>query len=148
MTRRLTGGRKKPEERILVTPPQNLTASFSPDFFDRKDITWSVDDPAVATVDGENRSAGVSVRKDAKWIQDIMETDDGIRTNEPYAVLGGSGSREAKVTVTADDMLGNRQTAIDIVINFVTEDQTEVYAEGVITEPQTHEFRTGMYEKR
>lgn len=141
VTRRLTGGRKKPEERILVTPPQNLTASFSPDFFDRKDITWSVDDPAVATVDGENRSAGVSVRKDAKWIQDIIETDDGIRTNEPYAVLGGSGSRETKVTVTADDMLGNRQTAnCNIVINFVTEDQTEVYAEGVITEPQTMNF--------
>ena len=100
-----------------------------------------MDDPAVATVDGENRSAGVSVRKDAKWIQDIIETDNGIRTNEPYAVLGGSGSRETKVTVTADDMLGNRQAAnCNIVINFVTEDQTEVYAEGVITEPQTMNF--------
>lgn len=137
VTRTLAGNRKHPEETVTVTPPQTLAASFNPDFFDRKDISWSVDDGSLIAVDGENKSASVSARKDAKWIADITAADAGVHENDPYAVLNGSGSRAAKVTVTADDMLGNRQTAECAVnIRFVTDDQTKVYVEGVTVKPE------------
>lgn len=144
VTRTLSGDRRNPDETIRVTPPQNLTASFTPDFFDKKDISWSVDDPSLLSVDGENKSASVSARKDAKWIQDIIKSDAGIHANDPYAALNGSGSRAAGVTVTADDMLGNRQTAVcNAVIHFVTDDQTAVYAEGISAVPESLGYELG-----
>lgn len=136
ITRKLTGNRKMPEETVQVTPPQSLAAEFNPDFFDKKDISWNVNELALLDVNGENKSASVSVKKDAKWIQDIIATDRGIHENDPFALLCGSGSKEASVSVIADDMLGNRQTAeCPVTIRFVTEDQTKIYAEGVTMSP-------------
>ena len=136
VTRKLAGNRKSPVESIQVTPPQTLTAAFSPDFFDKKDIVWSVDDSALISVDGEDKAASVAAKKDAKWITDVIAADAGLHENDPYAVLDGFGTRTAKVTVTADDMLGNRQTAdCTVAIRFVTEDQTRVYVEGAEIEP-------------
>lgn len=139
--RTLTGNRKEPQERITVTEPQTLTAAFHPDFFDRKDIAWSADDPALVTVNGENKSAGVAARKDAKWIQNIIDADAGIHANRPYAALNGSGSRKAMVKVIADDMLGNRQTAdCEVTIRFVTEDQTRICVEGISVMPENLDY--------
>lgn len=136
VTRKLSGNRKDPEESLQVTPLQTLHASFTPDFFDKKDITWSADDLAPIILEGENRAASISVNKDAKWIQDIIKADNDIRRNDPYATLNGSGSKNLTVTVVADDMLGNRQTAdCPVTIEFRTEDQTQIYAEGVTLAP-------------
>lgn len=141
VTRRLTGNRKTPEETIQVTAPQSLTASFSPDFFDKKDISWSVDDPAILTVNGENKAASVTARKDAKWIRDLIASDEGNHANHPYEAQTGSGSRTAKVTVLADDMLGNRQTAsCEVTVQFVTKDESVIYVEGVTVSPSLHSY--------
>lgn len=136
ITRKLTGSRIKPDETIRVTPPQILSASFKPDFFDKKDITWKADDPGLVLVSGEDRSASIAARTDAKWIQDIIAADQGIHANDPYAALSGTGSRTAKVTVIADDMLGNRTAAeCRIRLHFITEDETRVEAEGIRLSP-------------
>lgn len=136
VTRKLTGNRKFPTETILVTQPQTLSADFSPDFFDKKEINWTVSDNSLIGISGENKSSSVSAKKDAKWIQDIITADAGIHENDPYAVLDGSGTKSATVSLIADDMLGNRQTAECLVtINFETDDQTKVYTEGVMINP-------------
>lgn len=69
VVRTLNGNRKHPDEMIRVTAPQVLSASFTPDYFDRKDISWTVGDAALISVDGEDKSAGVQAKKDAKWIR-------------------------------------------------------------------------------
>ncbi|MDB2032427.1 peptidase A26 [[Clostridium] symbiosum] len=141
VTRTLTGNRKAPQESITVTEPQSLTAAFNPDFFDRKDITWSADDTSLLAVSGENKSASVAAVKNAKWIQDIIASDNGIHSNDPYASVSGAGTKTARVTVIADDMLGNRQTAsCDVTIRFVTNDQTRIYVEGVTVAPETLKY--------
>lgn len=141
VTRKLSGSRKNPEEKIQTTPLQTISASFTPDFFDKKDITWSVDDQALLNLEGENRSASVSVKEDAKWIRDIIKADSDAHRNNPYERLNGSGSKTARVTVAADDMLGNRQTADCLVtIHFVTEDQTQIFAEGVTLLPEQLDY--------
>lgn len=120
-----------------MTEPQSLTAAFNPDFFDRKDITWSADDTSLLAVSGENKSASVAAVKNAKWIQDIIASDNGIHSNDPYASVSGAGTKTARVTVIADDMLGNRQTAsCDVTIRFVTNDLTRIYVEGVTVAPE------------
>ena len=86
VTRTLTGNRKAPQESITVTEPQSLTAAFNPDFFDRKDITWSVDDTSLLAVSGENKSASVAAVKNAKWIQDIIASDNGIHSNDQICI--------------------------------------------------------------
>ncbi|MEG1577014.1 MAG: hypothetical protein RR366_09535, partial [Clostridium sp.] len=127
VTRKLMGDRRNPEVQIQVTPPQTLSASFRPDFFDRKDIAWTIDDGELIQVNGMNKAAVVSAIQDAKWIKDILASDAGIHANHPNEVLKGSGSRMAKVTVIADDMLGNRQTAdCTVTIRLITDDQTVV----------------------
>ena len=54
---------------------------------------------------------------------------------DPYARRSGEGKRTAFVTVTADDSLGNRQTAsCRAEVSFVTVDQTKVLAEEIQTD--------------
>ena len=60
---------------IQVTAPQALSASFTPDYFDRKDISWTVGDAALISVDGEDKSASVQAKKNAKWIRDLIAAD-------------------------------------------------------------------------
>ena len=128
VTRRLTGNRNNPKETVTVTAPETLTAKASPEFYAKKAVTWSAEDPSVLTVNGEDGSALVSAKKDAKWIQDLMAADDGIRANNASAVLKGSGVKKTKVLVTAEDWLGNRQTAVcEGSVRFVTVDETSLY---------------------
>lgn len=108
VVRTLNGNRKHPDETIRVTAPQVLSASFTPDYFDRKDISWTVGDAALISVDGEDKSAGVQAKKDAKWIRDLIAADQGRHMNTPYEIQTASGSRTTKVTVIGDDMLGNQ----------------------------------------
>lgn len=44
VTRKLTGDRKKPQETLTVSAPQILSGTFAPDYFDKKDISWTVGD--------------------------------------------------------------------------------------------------------
>lgn len=125
VTRKLTGNRQSPSESLLVTGPQNLTASFAPDFFDAKEIRWDVDDSSVLTLKGEGKEALLSAVKDAKWIRDLIEADDAVRSSDSAAVLKGNGTRNAVVTVLAEDMLGNRRSAqCRVSIHFTTLDET------------------------
>lgn len=140
VTRTLTGDRKNPVESITVTEPQTLTASFQPDHFDKKDVSWASSDPNVIRVDAGGFGAGDMDYKnalvipvgDAKWIQDMMASDDGIHRNDPYVERTGSGVRKTVVTVAADDMLGNRQTAsCGVTVRFQTVDKTEILPEEI-----------------
>ena len=44
VTRTLTGDRKTPVDTVTVTGPQTLSAVFSQDHFDKRDVSWTVDD--------------------------------------------------------------------------------------------------------
>ena len=141
VVRTLTGNRKHPDETIQVTAPQVLSASFTPDYFDRKDISWTVGDAALISVDGENKSAGVQAKKDAKWIRDLIAADQGRHVNTPYEIQTASGSRTTKVTVIGDDMLGNRQTAsCRVQVDFRTVDESKICVEGISLIPKTLQY--------
>lgn len=142
VTRRLTGSRLNPEETIIVSEPQSLTASFHPDFFHKKDVSWSSSDMGIVQItagkyDGQNpeedyKNAVVRAVKDARWIQNMIAEDQGIHEADPYKKLNGKGSRKVYVTVTADDTLGNKQTAsCEVLVNFITEDRTVIIPEKV-----------------
>jgi uncharacterized protein YjdB len=132
--RTLTGDRTKPQETVTVTAPQSLTATFTPDFFSKDEVVWTSSDPAVVQVKQDNeayREALVSAIKDAAWIRNIIATDNGIKNNDPYAKVSGSGNRDVVITVDGKDKLGNKASAVcQVSINFVTVDQTRVIPEG------------------
>ena len=151
VTRTLTGDRKTPVDTVTVTGPQTLSAVFSPDHFDKRDVSWSVDDKNVIRVDAggygqgnteeDYKNARVEAVKDTRWIRDIMAADDAVHEADPYARRSGEGKRTAFVTVTADDSLGNRQTAsCRAEVSFVTVDQTKVLAEEIQTDRERLEF--------
>ncbi len=135
VTRTLTGDRISPEEKITVTAPQSLTATFNPDFFSREEVVWTSSDTAIVSVSQDQtayKEASVSALKDAKWIRDIMSTDNGVLENDPYAKISGNGSRTVTVTVNAKDKLGNQASAVcEVTVNFMTDDQTRIVPEGI-----------------
>ncbi len=147
VTRTLTGDRKAPNETITVTAPQSLTATFTPDFFSRDEVTWTSSDTSVIVVSQEQeayRDASVSALKDAAWIHNIMATDNGIKNNDPYAKISGSGSREAVITVNGKDKLGNKASAAcQVTVNFVTNDQTRVVPEGIVLDQEELSYSLG-----
>jgi uncharacterized protein YjdB len=145
--RTLTGDRKAPSETITVTAPQSLTATFTPDFFSKDEVVWSSSDPAVVQVTQDNeayREASVSAFKDAAWIRNIIATDNGIKSNDPYAKVSGNGSRDVVITVDGKDKLGNKASAVcQVSISFVTDDQTRVVPEGITLDQKELSYRLG-----
>lgn len=145
--RTLTGDRKAPSGTITVTAPQSLTATFTPDFFSKDEVVWTSSDTAVVQVTQDNeayREASVSAFKDAAWIRNIIATDNGIKSNDPYAKVSGSGSRDVVITVDGKDKLGNKASAVcQVNINFVTDDQTRVVPEGVTLDQNELSYRLG-----
>ena len=78
------------------------------------------------------REASVSAYKDAKWIKDIIATDNGVISNDRYASVSGHGERQAIISVEGKDKLGNRATAdCQVTVRYVTEDQTVIKPEAV-----------------
>lgn len=151
ITRTLFGDRKNPEETLSVTGPFTLRASFEPDYFDKKDISWSVDDKNVIQADAggyssedaekDYKNASVWAVKDTKWIRDIMAADDAAHEENPYGKRSGKGERTAIVTVTADDSLGNKETAsCEATVVFRTVDKTEIRAEEVTVDKTELKF--------
>lgn len=128
VTRTLTGNRKVPQETITVTSPQCLTAKFMPGYFDKKDITWSVSDKTVISVDGEETSASVCACSDAKWIKDLITTDLENYKKDWRVLQNGNGKKDVIVTVEAEDMLGHREYAsCQVTVRFETKDQTSLF---------------------
>ncbi len=150
VTRTLTGDRTAPEEKVTVTAPQSLTAAFTPDFFSRDEVIWTSSDTAVAQVSQDQeayREASVSALKDAKWIRDIIATDEGIRSNDPYVKVSGSGSRDVTITVNGKDKLGNQASATcQVTVKFITNDQTKVVPEGITLDNTVLSYSLG-YQK-
>lgn len=139
VTRKLSGSRRNPKEEITVSGPQKLTALFTPDFFPKKTVSWSVKDPRAVTVDqtgsGEaaetDAEAFVEAVKDAAWIQELIDADEAACAGKFNAKRNASGTRETEVSVTAEDVLGNRRTAVcSVKINFLTEDKTALSSGG------------------
>nr|WP_314461165.1 hypothetical protein [uncultured Clostridium sp.] len=145
--RTLTGNRKAPSESLTVTAPQSLTATFTPDFFSKEEVVWTSSDPAVVQVTQDNeayREASVYAFKDAAWIRNIMVTDNGIKSNDPYAKVTGSGSRDVVITVDGKDKLGNKASAVcQVSINFVTDDQSRVVSEGITFDQKELSYNLG-----
>jgi len=148
--RTLTGDRTNPQESVTVTAPQSLTATFTPDFFSRDEVTWTSSDPAVVLVSQNQeayREASVTAFKDSAWIRNIMATDNGIRENDKYAKISGAGSRDVTVTVSGKDKLGNQASAVSqVTVKFVTNDQTRIIPEGVTLDQKELSYSLG-YEK-
>lgn len=151
VTRTLTGDRTKPEETISVSGPVTLSASFGPEYFDKRSISWTVSDSTILSLDsgsysGETggndyRSASILAVKDSRWIRDIMAADDAMHEEDPYCLRKGMGEKKAVVTVEAEDMLGNRKTAVcEAVVTFVTKDGTTVRAESIEADRESLEF--------
>ncbi|GLC83088.1 Ig-like domain-containing protein [Lacrimispora brassicae] len=150
VTRNLTGARTNPQETVTVTAPQSLTATFTPDFFSRDEVTWTSSDPAVIFVSQDSqayREASVSALKDSAWIRNIMATDNGIRESDKYAKISGTGSREVAVTVNGKDKLGNQASATcQVSVKFVTNDQTRIIPEGIVLDKTILSYSLG-YQK-
>ena len=92
-------------------------------------------------MDGEDKSASVQAKKDAKWIRDLIAADQGRHVNTPYEIQTASGSRTTKVTVIGDDMLGNRQTAsCRVQVDFRTVDESKICVEGISLIPKTLQY--------
>ncbi|MGC6177913.1 N-acetylmuramoyl-L-alanine amidase family protein [Lacrimispora sp. 38-1] len=146
--RTLTGDRINPQETVTVTAPQSLTATFTPDFFSKDEVVWTSSDPAVVQVTQDNeayREASVSAIKDAAWIRNIIATDNGIKSNDPYAKVSGSGNRDVVITVDGKDKLGNKASAVcQVNINFVTDDQTRVVPEGITLNEKELSYELGF----
>lgn len=142
VTRTLTGDRKKPQETITVSTPQILSGSFTPDYFDKKDISWTVGDNAIIQVDagfveegiadGDYRNAKVMAKKDTRWILDLIEADEAAHKEHIYEKRTGCGTRSTEVVMAAKDALGNIQSAVcSVKVDFVTDDRTVVMPEEI-----------------
>lgn len=142
VTRTLTGDRKKPQETITVSAPQILSGSFAPDYFDKKDISWTVGDNAIIQVDagfveegsadGDYRNAKVMAKKDTRWILDLIEADEAAHKEHLYEKRTGCGTRSTEVVMAAKDALGNIQSAVcSVKVDFVTDDRTVVMPEEI-----------------
>ena len=102
---------------ITVSVPQILSGSFTPDYFDKKDISWTVGDNAIIQVDagfveegiadGDYRNAKVMAKKDTRWILDLMEADDAAHAEHIYEKRTGYGTRSTDVIMAAKDALGD-----------------------------------------
>ena len=142
VTRVLTGNRRAPKEEWKVSAPQNVTATFVPENFDKRSVTWEISDPYVVQIDagnyqygGENTSdyklASVRVVEPAKWMQDITAADDAAYEADRTVKREGKGIREAVLTVLAEDVLGNKETAAcKVTVEFKTDDQTYYRSSG------------------
>ena len=131
ITRTLTGNRKNPTENISVSGPKTLTATFTPEYFDKKEVIWRVNESNWISVNGEDRSAVVSAYADAKWIRDLISIDQDAHQKDWKYQQNAGGTQEAMVTVEAKDALGqSKYASCQVILRFVTKDQTSLYGSG------------------
>ena len=134
ITRKLTGNRKNPKEELLVSVPYSLRASFVPAYFDKKQVEWSISHPELLQLktDGmDDTRVSVQAVTDAVWIRELMQADDLAYEKNKNIERKASGSRSTMITVTADDVMGNKKNAsCQVLIKFVTEDKTVLQSSG------------------
>ncbi|WP_320987376.1 hypothetical protein [Hungatella sp.] len=126
VTRTLEGDRKNPSESYSVTPSKRLYETVSPEYADNKEVTWAVGDMDMLRVDQEGM---VSVRADARWIADLIRTEEEANRENPYHQREAGGSRSSYVTVTTKD--GDKQAVCAVNVSFRTVDNTVVHVEHV-----------------
>lgn len=136
VTRVLSGNRRAPREKMEISAPQIVTAIFAPENFEKRAVTWELGDANVIQVNAGNYQYGGTDSSDykqaivravdsAQWIKDIMAVDDEAYGKNPSVKRMGSGIRTTDLTVVAEDVLGNKETAsCSISVEFMTDDQT------------------------
>lgn len=143
VTRQLSGDRKHPTERYIVTEPISLDASLNPSQPFYKNVSWTDLEAgkiiSLRPAGTNQQSCAVSVVYNANgqdnpaWIQNIINADNSRRAADGgYARLTGSGSMTELVTATSEDQThGIVSTECQVSINFVTDDQTVIQPEGL-----------------
>lgn len=126
VTRTLEGDRRNPSESYSVTPSKRLYETVSPEYADNKEVTWAAGDTDMLRVDQEGM---VSVRADARWIADLIRTEEEANRVNPYNQREAGGSRSSYVTVTTKD--GDKQAICAVNVSFRTMDNTVVHVEHV-----------------
>ena len=139
ITRRLTGNRNYPKEELLISAPESLTASFKPEVSELRSVEWMVSDPYIVDLDSHDyrgeigdhdyKTAVVRAISDTKWIKDLMAMDDEAYKSDVKTQRNNSGERSVQITLTATDVLGNRESAVcNVTVKFVTDDKTTLYS--------------------
>ena len=117
--KRMTGSRTNPKVEYKVTQPQQLIATVIPEEAQNRKVVWSLADNGMAVVSEEGL---VTVKRDAKWIQDLEAVDAANVAQNRYAVSTASETRETTVTATTED--GQKTASCKLVVEFKTTDQT------------------------
>ena len=115
----MTRSRTSPKVEYKVTQPQQLTAAVTPEEAQNKKVGWNLADGSMAALSEEGL---VTVKGDAKWIQDLEAVDAANVAKNRYALSTASGTRETIVTATTED--GQKTASSKIVVEFKTTDQT------------------------
>lgn len=141
VTRTLTGSRLDPTETITCTEPFVLAASLYPEQPFYKNVSWSDAGSGAAillTPQGNNASqCAVTVRFDAAgkenpaWIQNVINADNQIKKENPYARVEGSAQYTETVTAASEDQThGHIAAQCRVTVCFKTEDLTVGTASG------------------
>jgi len=142
VTRRLSGDRTNPVETITCSQPTVLAATLYPIQPFNKNVTWKDEQSGsiiTLTPSGnytENCSVGIRYDAEGKsnpaWIQNVINQDNEKRANDKYAKLSGTSSYKEVVTSTSEDQThGVVSAKCNVVINFVTVDETVIHPESI-----------------
>ncbi len=115
----MTGNRTSPKVEYKVTGAQKLAAVLTPSEAQNKKVNWSVADLSMAAVSADG---SVTVKRDAKWIQELEAKDAVNLAKNRYAVSTAAGIKETMVTAVTED--GKKTAECRIVVEFKTTDQT------------------------
>lgn len=152
VTRKLTGDRKNPKEEITCTDLTILAADLYPSQPFYKNVTWKDEESGQIihlTPSGDHQeNCGIEVRFDESgktnpaWIQNVIQADNQIKKEDPYRKLEGNAIYKEVVTATAEDQThGVVSAKCNVTIEFVTEDETEIWPEQVNLELPKKEYQ-------
>lgn len=127
ITRTLEGDRRNPKETYAVTPSRCLYEKVMPEYADNKEVSWSAGYFDILRVDKEG--VVISVRENAKWITDLIQTEKEKHKDNPYAESNASGNHSSYVTVTTKDR--EKQAVCGVNVSFKTVDHTTVHVDSV-----------------
>ena len=111
----MTGSRTNPKVEYKVSQPQQLAATVTPEEAQNKKVGWSLADSSMAAISEEGL---VTVKRDAKWIQDLEAADAANVAKNRYALSTASGTRDTIVTATTED--GQKTASCKVVVEFKT----------------------------
>lgn len=142
VTRRLTGDRLRPQETFLCSEPVVLTAALNPErpFF--KNVSWRDRESgrilSLTPSGNHTQDCRLAVRMDPSgkdnpaWIQNMIREDKEKRRADPYRKSAAAGQYTERVEAISEDQThGHVTAACDVVIHFVTRDETVIRPERV-----------------